>query len=244
MMHLLRRMLRVLTSEGVPGVVQRLNERRRRQISYIHLTAFASSPGSCPANSQSGQRQPLSDVQLMSAERQTRASIEFKQLSLNDEEEIDELTEADPWKISKSASFEKLREGWLCFVAKKEGRAVACAWPMTGGSFRDEFLRRDFALGPAEAYYWRCFCASECRGAGIFPQLLAHVVAHLRCQYGKSQHLALVRSSNAAMRHSLGKIGWKPVGRAGFVEILGVRFSYLWGREAFKETKKRFFVEL
>jgi len=48
---------------------------------------------------------------------------------------------------------------------------------------------------------------------------------------------------NEAMLHTLRQVGRSVVGRAGFFEILGTRFHYLWGGEAFKETGRRFLIK-
>jgi hypothetical protein len=45
------------------------------------------------------------------------------------------------------------------------------------------------------------------------------------------------------MLHTLRQVGRSVVGRAGFFEILGTRFHYLWGGEAFKETGRRFLIQ-
>ena len=172
------------------------------------------------------------------------AQIDIKRVLLNDEKEIDELTEVDPWKVPKSFTLDKLREGWLCFVAKKDGRIVASTWAIVNHSFKDEFMNRYFILGSNEAFYWRGFCVPDSGLRGIYPWFSSNIRERIGNEYGKTRHLSFVRTTNVTIQRALTMIGCKVVGRAGFVDVFGVRFHYLWGHDAFKETRKRTFIQL
>ena len=234
MAHILKRALEVLRTEGPPGIVHRLAHLCGRHFSSIHMLVLVSSFDSLP------DIVARQDKQTQAMKRALATPLDFKQVLLSDEQEIDELTELDPWKYPKSLTLDKLREGWICFVAKKDDRILACAWVVVNRDF--DLLERPFALGPGEAFYWRGFCVPSCRGGGIFPQLMAHIVEQVGRERNITRHITLVLASNVAVQHSLAKIAWKVVGRAGYVEIFGMRFQYLWGREAFKDTQKRFFL--
>jgi len=236
--HILQRALRVLWTEGPRGIVKRLRDRGRRHFSHVHLIVLASGAGVVPVIAQN---QAPKSHGAGPAKEAPGLPLDFKQVVLSDEEEIDELTRVDPWQIPKSFTIEKLRQGWLCFVAKADHRTVANAWSVVNHTFKEDFLNRNFVLGSDETYYWRCFCVPSCRGEGIFPRLLKYTLGYLKDNCGRTQHVTLVRANNASMKRSLTKSGWRCVGRAGFVEILGVRFHYLWGREAFRETGQRMF---
>lgn len=235
--HTLKRALKVFRTEGLLGIVQRLKDRVRGHFSQIHLLVLASSSDSLP------DVLARQDKRAQAMQRALATPLEFKQLLITDEQQIDELTEIDPWKIPKSVTIEKLGEGWLCFAAKRGDRILASAWIVVNREFKDDFIDRYFTLGTGEAYYWRGFCVPDSRGRGIVPRIFFHTLEHVKREYGKTHHLTLVRSTNLTMQHTLTKIGWRVVGRAGFVQIFGVRLHYLWGREAFKETKKRVFFQ-
>jgi hypothetical protein len=104
-------------------------------------------------------------------------------------------------------------------------------------------MSHQFTLRAGEAFHLRGFCVPDSRSRGIIPRLNLHIFNHVKSEHDKTHHLTLVRTSNVTMQHTLAKMGWKVVGRAGSAEMLGVRFHYLLGREAFKETPRRIFLQ-
>jgi hypothetical protein len=219
------------------GIVERLRNHGRRHFSQIHLFVFA-------ADAQAIRTATSASGGLMEMSRRLTKSIEFREICSSDDLEIEQITQVDPWKFPKSVMVKQLREGCKCFIAKRQGRIVAytCIWASEG--FRDDFLDRDFILGLEEAYHWRGFCIPTVRGIGVFPRLVAHAVECLERNYNKKWQIGSVRVTNRTMQQSLSQLGYEIVGRAGFVGIFGIRFHYLWGREAFKATRKRNFIRI
>lgn len=76
------------------------------------------------------------------------------------------------------------------------------------------------------------------------PFLLLSNITDVANECDKSEFIGWTWLSNKKMELSLLKVGYKKVGRLGFIEFCGIRFSYLWGRDAFKETKKRLCVHI
>ncbi|MCC7176524.1 MAG: hypothetical protein IT159_15130 [Bryobacterales bacterium] len=209
-------------AEGWSGLLQRLKKRSRRLFWRIDLVVMSTSSAPKPPQGK---------------------ELEFKRLVETDQADIEALTAVCPWKIPKQVSLAALNDGWLCFVVKREGRIAAAAWSVVGSSFEDQFLGRRFNLGPAEAYHLRGFRVPECHDTDVFPRLFAHIITHLGETWKKTRHTLLVRNSNAA-RRVFRKLGWRPVGRVGVLQAFCLRFQYLWGREAFTETRRRSYFEL
>jgi hypothetical protein len=172
------------------------------------------------------------------------SSLEFKQLTATDIEEINELTDIDPWNISKSVTLEKIQDGWLCYVVKYRGQIVANGWTKAGPEIYEPHLRRSFTLADNEAYDWRGFCVPAFRGKFVLPWLNNRVVNHLALTAGVIRHVGFVRINNPAMWRTFVAMGWSVVGRVGFIEIFGVRLHYILGRRALSKTKKRFFIQV
>jgi GNAT superfamily N-acetyltransferase len=169
---------------------------------------------------------------------------EFKEITAADNEEIDELTAIDVWKVPKSVTLRKLRQGHHIYIAKHQGRIVASHTLIMRDRFQDPVLMREFKMAPNEAFHLRAFCIPEFRGRGIFPVLVRYCLRDAAVNYGRGNGLALVRIDNRNMLRSvIPKVEVDRIGRAGFIEIFGFRFHYLWGREAFKETRRRFFIQ-
>jgi GNAT superfamily N-acetyltransferase len=170
---------------------------------------------------------------------------EFKEIKATDHEEIDELTAVDVWKVPKSVTLRKLRQGHHVYIAKHQGRIVASHTIIMRDRFQDPVLMREFKMASNEAFHLRAFCIPEFRGRGIFPVLVKYCLRDAEVNYGITKNLALIRIDNRNMLRSvIPKVeGVSRVGRAGFIEIFGFRFHYLLGREAFKETRKRFFIQ-
>lgn len=170
---------------------------------------------------------------------------EFKEMTAADNEEIDELTAVDVWKVPKSVTLRKLKQGHHVYIAKYKGRIVASQTVIMRDRFQDPVLMREFKMASNESFILRAFCIPEFRGRGIFPVLLRYCLRDVAVNYGRGNALALARTNNRNILRSVApKLeGAFRIGRAGFIEILGFRFHYLWGREAFKETRRRFFIQ-
>jgi GNAT superfamily N-acetyltransferase len=169
--------------------------------------------------------------------------MEFREITAADSDTIDELTAIDEWHISKSFTLRKLEEGEHIYIAKHQGKIVASQSIVTRENFQDPFLDRELTIARDEAYLWRAFCVPAFRGRGIFPVLERYYLADMALKYGRSTTLATILTTNKSSQRMAAKAGRVKVGRAGFVEIFGIRFHYLWGREAFKETSRRFLVQ-
>jgi len=168
--------------------------------------------------------------------------LEFKEIKKPDREEIEGLVSVDEWDIQEAEIARLLEEGWICCAAKHRGSIVATAWSFVGREFRDRHLERTLKLDPEEAYFWRVSCQKAFRGKGIITSLGHFLVTDLAQTYGKNSGLGITRIHNKPMLRNYAKMGWSRLGRIGFVEVLGVRVHYLWGREAFKATRRRFSV--
>mgnify|MGYP005848572339 FL=1 len=170
--------------------------------------------------------------------------LEIKEITTADQDEIDELTKIDEWNTSKLLTLRKLEEGWHVYIAKDQGRIVASQTVIINNEFEDPAFGRKFKLASNEAYYWRSFCMLAFRGKGIFPVLGRHCLTEVAQKYGRNNGLTVVSPSNKSMRRAMSKFGFKTqVGSVGFIEIFAFRLQYLWGRKAFKETRKRFFIQ-
>lgn len=177
-------------------------------------------------------------------EIQPSVEAEIREIRENDEALIDELTSVDEWRITKSVTTRDLKNGWRCFVARASGHIAACCWVFPGSEFEDWYLKRKISIGNKEAYFYREFCVPEFRGRGILPFLHARICREFLPLMGKTAAFALTRMANKPMLRVFGKMGWRRMGRMGFVEMFGVRFHYLWGRRALISTHRRVYFEI
>lgn len=171
------------------------------------------------------------------------AEMEFKEITAFDNDDIDELTAIDEWRVPKSVTLRKLKQGHHVYIAKYKGRIVASQTIIMRDRFQDPLLLREFKMASNEAFYLRAFTIPEFRGRGIFPIFGRYYLSDAAVRYGRGNGLTLTSTNNRSMLRSAPKFGWSRIGRTGFIEIFGIRFHYLWGREAFKETKRRFFIQ-
>jgi GNAT superfamily N-acetyltransferase len=174
----------------------------------------------------------------------SEVELEFKEIKASNNNEIDELTTIDVWKVPKLATLRKMKQGHHVYIAKYQGRIVASHTVIMRNRFQDPELMREFKIASNEAFHLRAFCIPEFRGCGIFPALVRYCLRDAAVKYGRGNGLGLVRVDNRNMLRSVvPKVEVDRVGRAGFIEIFGFRFHYVWGREAFKKTRRRFFVQ-
>jgi hypothetical protein len=230
------RIINVLRTEGLAGLPKRIKGY------HAFVVAFRCGPIANPTTFTN----ELDPVSIRAFERAQRFlnSLEFKQLTMADIEEIDELTDIDPWKVPKLVTLEKLQEGWHCFVAKYKGQIVASNWTKAGPEFMEPVVERSITLADDEIYGWRTFCVSGFRGRGVHPWLNNAVRNHLYQTKGAKSIVGWVRTSNKVMLHTQLQMGGSVVGRLGYIQFFGVRLHYLWGRRALSATKTRCFIEL
>ena len=224
--YLVKRAITILKKDGPRGLIKRIKARLYLKPLQYHFYVFEHRGNPNPPI-------PISEN-----------GLEIKEITAIDNDEIDELTEIDEWKTSKLLTLKKLEEGWHVYIAKHEGRIVASQTVVTQDRFNDPAIMREFDLASDEAYYWRSFCIPAFRGRGIFPMFGRYYLTDVARRYGRSHGLIVVGQTNKSMQRACSKYGFKKrVGRIGFIEIFGIRFHYLWGREAFKETRRRFFIQ-
>jgi GNAT superfamily N-acetyltransferase len=173
----------------------------------------------------------------------TEAEWEFSEITADDHAEIDELTAIDEWKVPKSVTLRKLKQGHHVYITKYKGGIVASQTIIMRDRFQDPLLMREFKMASNEAFYLRAFVIPEFRGRRIFQPFGRYYLSDAAVRYGRGNGLTLISPGNEPSLRAAAKLGWSRIGRAGFVEIFGIRFHYLWGREAFKETRRRFFIQ-
>jgi GNAT superfamily N-acetyltransferase len=215
----------ILITDGFVEFVRRIKDHVYRKPHQLHSYIMVYKNGS-------GASAPVPKIEL-----------EIKEITAFDIDEIDELTDSDEWKISKQVTLKHLEEGWHCYIAKQKGQIVAINWIILLESFEEFYFKRQFNLSPNEAYHFRGWSIPQFRGKGVMPFLLRNNCDETALKYGKTRTYGWVNVYNYSQLRCLAKAGWTRAGRAGFIEIFGIRFHYLWGREAFKETKKRFLIQ-
>ena len=233
-----KRVLNVYKTDGFKGALIRIKDRLRSKVSIFHVFAveFECSSISDPSTDPSVVREVERDRLFLS-------NLAFRELTLADIADIEELTDIDPWNIPTSVTLEWLQDGWHCYVAKYQGRIVDTSTAVLGPEFVEPHLRRSLTLADDEVYRMRGFCVPAFRGRGVHPWLSKTIVNHLALTAGIKKHVGWVRIDNKSQMRSLLRTGWTVVGRIGFIEVLGVRFHYIWGRKAFRATRKRFFIQ-
>lgn len=173
-----------------------------------------------------------------------RLELVISRVTAEDDGDLDEITAIDEWKTGKEWSLQSLAEGWRCYVAKHRGRIVAITWVIVGGRVRDEPLEREFTLAPNEAYYYRAFTVPEIRGSGVMPLLGLHAVFDLPRTAAATRGVFVTNAHNRVMRKTVLSMGAQQAGVVGFVGLFGARLHYLWGRDAFRSTRRRFYLDL
>jgi GNAT superfamily N-acetyltransferase len=171
-----------------------------------------------------------------------KVDVEIKEIEATDDDKLETLAEIEEWGKPKAHLLRRLAEGQHCYVAQHQSQIVACCWWLDG-EFKDPTLDREFKLAANEVYMHSVFTAPAFRGKGILSYLDVQAGRDATRTQGKTRSLSLVEVTNKASLRSSAKGGRIRIGLVGFVEILGVRFHYFWGRNAFQETPRRFFVE-
>ncbi len=147
-----------------------------------------------------------------------------------------------PRSYTKSRFPEYLAEGQKCYVARYRGQIVSAGWWALAGCC-DQEVGHELRLAPDEAYSHSGFTVSAFRGKGVHPYLQAQSAQDIAFKHQRVYALVAIEVDNQASLRVWEKLGARRMGRWGCVEFLGFRFHYLWGRHAFRKTKKRFFID-
>lgn len=165
--------------------------------------------------------------------------LEIKEVTDADDEEIGALAKFDFHGHSPTEILQYLADGQQCYIAKHKGQVVSCYW-ILGRTFWEY---RHFEMAKNEEYQTGVFTLTEFRGKGIFPYLARETWQMQARTHPDLRVLVIIEVNNKTSLRSHRKLGFTVVGRVGFVELLGLRFHYLLGRDAFPKTTPRFFFE-
>ena len=219
------RALSILNSDGMAGLMNRITSRLLRKPQLINLYVL---------------KLDYKDIAKLPS---PSINLEIREITETDDGDTQALAEFRFYGHSKADILQYLAEGQRCYVAKHEGQAISCYWHMTGGYY-DYYLKRRFYFADNEEYLLGFFTLAEFRGQGIFPYLLI-ASSHERAQNCPDLRAVIfVRVNNKASLRSCYKLGFDIIGRVGFVEIFGIRFHFLLGRDALPKTTKRIFFQI
>jgi ribosomal protein S18 acetylase RimI-like enzyme len=241
-----RRVINLWRTEGFRGFRDRLKSRLGPPFARLHLLVMRLKTAPVRAAAEGAPASCFGPDVLENIRRADRlfGALQFKRVTPADTWEIDELTRLDPWRTPRSVTLEKLAEGWICYVALREGKVAANWWSKVGGSFYDPVLDCTFTLAPHEVYHYRTFCVPEYRNKAVVPRLAVHILDDLAQREGAYVHVGFVRPENEAQRRTLQQMGFSVAGRVGFIEALRVRVNYLLGEEVLLATRKRLHVHM
>lgn len=100
--------------------------------------------------------------------------------------------------------------GNLCFVARHEGRIVACGWG-TAAAARTDYLQCAIELAPGDAYLYDGYTRPEWRSRGIFQALGAEELRALQ-RAGHRRAIRATAVQNAVALHAHTRVGFRPIG--------------------------------
>jgi GNAT superfamily N-acetyltransferase len=220
---------------SVATLLRKVIGRLREKPEYMHLHVF---------------RYDLATFEVPAVHEQAMARVSrrlgltLSEITAANEAELDEITTIDEWKIGKDWSLRCMAEGWRCYTAVHDGRIVAITWAIVGGRIRDDYLERELVLAPDEAYYNRAFTVPAFRGKGVMPLLVLHAIRDLAKNAGAKKGLTVTRATNRVMHNTVFSMGGDRVGVMGFIGLFGARLHYIRGRDAFRSTPSRLYLDL
>ena len=216
-----QRAIAIVRSEGLAGLGRRVVDRLRRrprQVSSFVVTWI------------------LDRVPAHAAE----IDLGIRSISAADAD-LSDVARLWYWAKSKEDLLARLADGQQCYIAEHQGRIVAGMW--VTGNFYEEGHARQFTLADEDVYVMDGFTLPEFRGKNVILQLSSYAARDLVERHGKRRAWALIDITNRPSQRAAAKGRRELAGVTGFIEVLGIRFYYLIGRNAFPKTRKRFYVE-
>lgn len=144
----------------------------------------------------------------------TRAEVDdYLAFRLSEEDELNPA-EASSQRSLREHVERRLGAGCVCFTASIEGEIVADVWVAVGGG-DVEYLRCAVRLDPQAVYLHDLYTRPAQRGLGFAPGLIHGMAEHFQAA-GCRRLVGLVLPENGASLRSLGRVGFRRVGRAGY----------------------------
>lgn len=169
--------------------------------------------------------------------------LEIAELSEKDDADVEAVAAFHFYGHSKDDVLQLLRSGEQCYVARSAGQVASCNWWATG-QYYDRYLARHFRLADSEEYLLGGFVRPDFRGHGILNYLVYRAACERREQCGAERGIAFVRVDNVIALKAAKKLGFSVCGRVGFIEVFGLRFHYLLGRDVLPATRKRNYLAI
>jgi len=115
-----------------------------------------------------------------------------------------------------------LQRGDLGYYAYLDRRVVHRAWVRTGPTRVPTYLHyAPLQVPGGDAYIHYCETAPAARGLGLYPAVLAHIVADLRAR-GTNEITIITTLDNRASRRGIEKAGFAETRRVTLIFLLGV----------------------
>jgi ribosomal protein S18 acetylase RimI-like enzyme len=111
----------------------------------------------------------------------------------------------------------RLDAGQVCFVARYQGGLVSSSWGATNRAWID-YLSRELRLAPDEVYAYDSFTEPAFRGRSLDPARTAEKLRYFRAA-GYRRMVCTVSLENRASLLSCAKVGYRPYGLIGYVQI-------------------------
>jgi ribosomal protein S18 acetylase RimI-like enzyme len=199
-----RRAWRVLRTQGLCGVwIKLLDVSLHRRLLVLE----------CPVDdARSFQRAGLDGSVIHGF--LTRAGIDdYVAFRLSEEDDLNPVASSAPNSLREHLE-RRLEAGCVCATALIDGRIAAGMWAVVGGGEVD-YLRCSVRLDPQAVYLHDLYTRPSQRGLGLAPGLIAGMAEHFQAA-GCRRLVALVLPENEASLRSLGRVGFRCVGRAGY----------------------------
>jgi RimJ/RimL family protein N-acetyltransferase len=230
----------IVRQDGWPALRKRLVETASPSLRQTHLLVMKMwylEESSRQSTDSSRRRNRAARMMRMTAD------LEIRQISEEEDPDLDMVAAVDEWHTRRPLLVQRLRHGERCSIAKRNGKIIAAAWLTTSSVFHETYFKRDFELGTCESYLWGAHCVPSQRGTGVMSRLIDSALQEMVTNHGKCEFVILVRPSNRPSIGTSEKIGFRRVGRTGFIEFFGFRLHYVFGRNAFEYTRRRLFLE-
>jgi ribosomal protein S18 acetylase RimI-like enzyme len=224
--QLYHRIVEINSIEGKHGIWSRINRRlKRKLILFSHAYVLSVHIKDIPINL------PMDP------------DLQIREISLSDIGEINAIAKYGFYGRSSDDIKQYLTENQRCFIAQYKGQVASCCWSLRN-NFYDYRNYRHFNLANNEIYILGLFTLPEFRGRGIQPLLLSNSLLTQFQDKNDMCAVLFIDIHNKSSVHAVNKIGFTRNGRVGFIDILGIRLHYLFGKNILLKTKPRVYLEI
>jgi hypothetical protein len=205
--NIARRIINVMQSEGIEGVLHRVASRVNHVISLrrLYLYYYTLYP-----------EMPIPPV---------KTAVQFQVIAPSDLATLYETASLYGAPTSYEVMQQRMNLGEFCYIGKVDGKVAAYVWFRISGLVQESGMTL-YTLKPEDVYIHDAYTIQEQRGKNIYPAMKAIAGRDMAVKYNKKRMISIIERDNRSSLKSTAKLGETYFGWIGWLKIFKKRYPF------------------